>query len=192
MTSRLFATLLTVAFAMLTVRAAEKPAADENPYKNTKVGDYVTYKMSTKIAGLNLDGTVTQTVTAKTAKEATVKVVAKVAGMEAPAQEQKIDLTLPYDPTKTTNLPAGADAKVEKLKTGKESIKVAGKEYECDWATYKIKGKAGGIEIDADIKVWTAKNIPMGMAKMTMSAKIMDMNMEMTMEMTETGNTNKN
>jgi hypothetical protein len=178
---RLF-TVLLVAIAPLAARAAD----EENPYKKVKVGEFATYKMTTKVMGMTVDMTATQTVTAKDDKEATVKVVVKANGTELPPQEQKIDLTKPYDPTKAT-LPPGADAKVEKLKDGKEKLKAAGKDYECKWETYKVTGKANGVEMTGEIKVWTSKDLPLQMVKMEMTAEVAGMKVEMNMELSETG-----
>jgi len=178
---RLLAALL-VAVAPLAARAAD----EENPYKKVKVGEFATYKMTTKAAGQTVEGTVTQTVTAKDDKEATLKVTGKVNGMDIPAQEQKIDLTKPYDPTKSA-VPPGTDAKVEKLKEGKEKIKAGGKEYDCKWETYKIKAKAGGQEIEADVKAWMSKDLPLLVVKMEMTGDVMGMKMEMEMELSESG-----
>lgn len=183
---------LIAALALAAVAPTVRAADEENPYKNAKVGDYATYTMTTKVAGIDIAGTITQTVSKKDDKEATVKVTGEFEfggnKMKIPEQEQKIDLTKPYDPTKGANLPGGADAKVEKGKEGKEKIKVNGKEYDTTWTTYKVKGKAMGQEIDADVKAWTAKNVPSGMVKMTMTATIAGQKMEMTMELKETGN----
>lgn len=179
MTVRLLAPALLAGLIACTARAA-----DDNPYKNAKVGDSVTYKLAVKVAGQTLEGATTQTVTAKTDKEATVEVSGKMAGMDIPKQTQKIDLTKPYDPTSAANLPQGADAKIEKLKDGKEAVTVGGKEYkDAEWATYKMKGKAMGIDIDADFKVWTSKSVPLGMLKMEMNSMVVGQKMEMTMEM---------
>jgi hypothetical protein len=187
MTFRAFVTVLALAAVATMVRAAD----EENPYKNAKVGDYATYTMTTKVAGFSIDGTLTQTVTAKNDKEATIKVTGSVEfggkKMDIPPQEQKIDLTKPFDPTKGANLPAGTDAKIEKGKEGKEKIKVNGKEYDCTWTTYKVKAKAMGQDIDADVKSWMSKDVPAGMVKMTMNADIAGQKMEMTMELKETG-----
>lgn len=182
-----------VAALVLVITAISTRAADEeNPYKSAKVGDYATYSMTTKFGGFAIDGVITQTVTAKSDKEATIKVTGSVEfggnKKDIPAQEQKIDLTKPYDPTKGANLPGGDEVKVEKGKEGKEKIKVNGKEYSCTWTTYKVKGKAKGMDIDADVKAWMAKDVPSGMVKMTMSAMIAGQTMEMTMELKETGN----
>jgi hypothetical protein len=175
-------------FAVCLAPVALSAADDDNPYKNVKVGDFATYKMKVAVGPLSLDGTTTQTITAKTDKEAKVKVTASVNGMEAPAQEQTVDLTKPYDPTKVGQLPAGTEATVEKGKSGTEKIKAAGKEYDCTWTSYKVKAKANGMDIDADVKVWTAKDVPMGMVKMEMTASIAKMEMKMTMELSESGN----
>ncbi len=182
---RLLAAMLVVAVAPIAARAAD----EENPYKSVKVGDFATYKMKVNVGPIAIDGVTTQSVTSKTDKEAKIKVTAAVNGMEAPAQEQTIDLTKPYDPTKVGGgLPGGAEAKVEKGKEGTEKIKAAGKEFECTWTTYKVKAKANNMDIDADIKVWNSKEVPMGMVKMTMKASIAKMDMEMTMEVSEFGN----
>ena len=181
---RLIAAMLALAVAPAVVRAAE----EENPYKKVKVGDFATYKMTTTFGGNKYEGTVTQTIKAKNDKEATIEVISKVNGTELKAQETKIDLTKPYDPTKAANLPAGTDAKVEKVKEGKEKIKVGGKEYETTWTTYTVKAKAGDKDVDADVKSWMAKDVPTGMVKMTMSADIGGQKMEMTMELKEAGN----
>jgi hypothetical protein len=185
---RSFVAVLVLALAPVAARAAD----EENPYKNTKVGDFATYTMTTTVAGIAIDGTVTQTVTKKDDKEATVKVTGEIKfggnTMKIPEQEQKIDLTKPYDPTKGANLPGGAEAKVEKGKEGKEKIKVNGKEYDSVWTEYTVKAKVMNQDIDAKVKAWTAKDVPTGMVKMTMTADIGGQKMEMTMELKETGN----
>ena len=188
MTVRLLAAALTLCLAPLAARAQ-----DDNPYKNTKVGDYATYKLNMKVAGFAVAGTTTQTVSAKSEKEATIKVTGafEVGGMkmDIPEQSQTVDLTKPYDPTKVGGgFPAGTDVKVEKGKEGKEKIKVGGKEYDCTWTIYKVSGKAGEMAITADVKAWMSKELPLAMVKMEMTADVAKMKMEMTMELTETGN----
>ena len=191
MTVRLFAAVVAICCATLSIRAAD----DENPYKNAKVGDFATYKMSMKVAGFAVAGTTTQSVTAKSEKEATVKTTGSFElngmKMDIPEQSQTIDLTKPFDPTKVGGgggLPAGTDVKVEKGKEGKEKVKVNGKEYDCTWTTYTVKGKAGGQDISADVKAWMSKDLPLGMVKMEMTADVAKMKMEMTMVLTESGN----
>jgi len=181
------ARLLAAALALLCAPFAIA-AEEENPYKKTKIGDYASYKMTTKVAGLNIEGTVKQIVTAKDDKEVTIKTEGKVNGMDIPAQEQKIDLTKPFDPTKAGNLPAGTEVKVEKLKDGTEKVKVGGKEYETKWETYKMNMKAMGMEFEANMKVWQTKELNIPMVKMEMTADVMGNKMEVAMELTETGN----
>jgi hypothetical protein len=164
-------------------------ADDENPYKKAKVGDFSTYKMTTKVAGANIEGTMTQEVTAKDDKEATVRTSGKVSGTDIPPNDVKIDLTKPYDPTKATGpLPPGANVQVEKLKDGKEKIKVAGKEYDATWETYKMKVTQAGMSFEAEMKVWQSKEVAIPILKMEMNAEVQGQKMEVAMEMTETGN----
>jgi len=181
---RSFVAVLVLAVASVTARGAD----EENPYKNAKVGDYAIYTLTTKGG----EGTVTQTVTAKTDKEATVKVAIVITAngkeMKLPEQEMKVDLTKPYDPTQGANVPAGAEVKVEKDKEGKEKIKVAGKEYETTWTSYKMKVKAMGIELAGDTKVWIAKGVPMGMVKTVTTTEIFGQKTEIVTELKETGN----
>lgn len=186
MPARLVVALLVAAAAPLAARGAD----DEHPYKNVKVGDFVTYKMTMKFAGMDIEGTMTQTVTAKSDKEVTVKATGKMGGMDIPESEQKIDLTKPYDPTKAAT-PPGTDAKMEKGKDGKEKIKVGDKSYEATWTSYKMTAKAMGQEITGDIKVWTAKDVPFGMAKMESAMNFAGNEMKMVMEMTESGTAKK-
>ena len=181
MSVRTFTLALVLAVAPVAVAADE-----ENPYKKVKVGDYATYKLSGKAAGQSLEGTLTQSVAAKNDKEATLKVTSKLNGMDLPSQEQKIDLTKPYDPTKAV-LPEGTEAKIEKLKDGKEKIKAAGKEYDCVWETYKVKAKTMGMEIEADLKVWQSKDLPLLVVKLEMTAEAGGMKIDTTLELTESG-----
>lgn len=179
-------TRLLAALCLLAIVPIVSAADEENPYKKTKVGDYATYKLTTKVAGMNLEGTLTQTCTAKSDKEATIKVTGSVNGMEIPEQEQKIDLTKPYDPTKAA-VPAGTEAKVEKLKDGKEKVKVGGKEYETNWESYKVKAKANDMEVEAEVKVWMSKDVPMLVVKLEATTEVAGMKIEVGMELSESG-----
>jgi hypothetical protein len=186
---RLFVALFAIGCAPLASRAAD----EENPYKKAKVGDYAVYKMNMKAGNFTITGTTTQKVTERSDKEATVKVTGSIDinGMkqEIPEQTQKIDLTKPYDPTKVGGgLPPGVKFDVEKGKEGKEKVKVNGKEYDSNWTMYKLKGKAMGIEFNGDVKSWMSKDVPLGMVKMEMTADVANMKMEMTMELSDSGN----
>ena len=85
----------------------------------------------------------------------------------------------------------GAEAKVEKGKEGKEKLKLGDKSYETTWTTYKVTAKAMGVDVAADTKVWMTKDVPLGMAKMEMNAKVAGMEMVMTMELEKSGNDKK-
>jgi hypothetical protein len=183
MNSRFFAVALALAVAPFAVAADE-----ENPYKKSKVGDFATYKMVTKVLGMNIEGTVTQTVIAKDDKEVTVKTTGSAGDMEFQPQEQKIDLTKPFDPTKAGKLPPGTDVKVEKLKDGTDKLKIGDKEYSTKWETFKMKMKQMDVEFEAEMKVWQAKELNIPVVKMEMSADVAGNRMEVTMELTATGN----
>jgi hypothetical protein len=182
--------LLAAAFAICCAPLAARADDDDNPVKNAKVGDYATYKLSMKILGQSISGSSTQSVTAKTDKEATVKTTGSfdLGGQKTDIaeQEEKIDLTKPFDPTKIGNFPPGVMVKFEKLKEGKEKVKANGKEYDCTWTTYNLKGKANGQEFTGSVKAWTSKELPLGMVKVELTADLAKM--EMTMELAETGN----
>ena len=180
---RLIAAMLALAVAPAVVRAAE----EENPYKKVKVGDFATYKMTTTFGGNKYEGTVTQTIKAKNDKEATIEVISKVNGTELKAQEQKIDLTKPYDPAKSTSLPKESDAKVEKVKEGSEKLKIGGKELHCKWEVYKVKAMVNGEVFEGEMKVWMTKDFPLPLVKLEMQATVADKKLETTMELQDAG-----
>jgi hypothetical protein len=179
--------------ALVVAPVAARAADEENPFKSAKVGDYATYTMTTKGPGISLTGTITQKITKKTDKEATLEITSSIEAdgktIDLPVQTQTIDLTKPFDPTKGTGqLPAGTEAKVEKGKEGKEKIKVNGKEYDSTWTTYTMKAKVMEQNIEADVKAWMAKDVPTAIVKMTMTTEILGQKVEMVMELKETGN----
>ncbi len=168
-------------------------AADDNPYKNARVGDYATFKIKTEVAGLSMTGEMTQTVTKRTDKEATVQISGYITFMgnkqQIPPQEQKIDITQPYDPTKAPGqLPPGTEMKVEKGKEGKEKLMLGQKTYTCTWTEYKASTTINGMEFSFDVKVWMSQDVPMGMVKMQMTGMPGGQKMTMSMELEETGN----
>jgi hypothetical protein len=141
-----------------------------------------------KVAGSGIAGMASQSLIEKTDKEAKLKVVQTVNGMDSPPQIQTIDLTKPYDPTKGMGLPPGFEGTVKKLKDGTEKVKVAGKDYDTTWASYEVTGKIAGMDAKASIKKWTTKEIPLGLAKLEMTAEIGSQKMEVLMEAAEFGN----
>jgi hypothetical protein len=51
-----------------------------------------------------------------------------------------------------------------------------------------MKMKAGGMDIEADMKVWQTPDLTIPMVKMEMNMEVSGQKMEMQMEMTESGN----
>lgn len=173
--------------ALALVLAPVTLLAEENPYKAAEKGQWATYKMVMKLAGQELTGSVKQTVVDKSDKEVTIEAVASIFGQEQ-SQKHTIDLTKPFDPLSTTQLPPGADAKIEKAESGKESIEVGGKKHDTEWTRYKMKLSVMGQDIEGETKVWLSKAIPLGgMAKMIMKMNFMGQEMEMAMELEKSG-----
>jgi hypothetical protein len=138
----------------------------DNPYKSAKKGDWVSYKMTTSFGAFKSEGTMKQLVTDKDEKSVTLKISMHLMGMDLPAQEQKIDLTKKYDPN-TGSIPGAGNAKVEKLGSGKETVEVGGKKYECEWVKSKVTIDANGMKIESETKLWTSKSAPLsGLVKM--------------------------
>jgi hypothetical protein len=181
------AQLLTVALIVAAPIGPRKADEPVNPYQNAKVGDFATYKMTMKVAGTNVEGSMTQTVTAKDDKTVTVETTNKFGGTDVPAQKQVIDLTKPLDPASLGNVPPGAGVTATKLGDGKEKLKIGEREFETRWESYKVKMNAAGNAIDSEMKVWQAKGLAIPFVRMEMSADVGGMKMEMTMELTETG-----
>lgn len=184
MKMRLLAAVLAVAAVPFAAVAADTV---ENPYKSVKVGDTASYKMAMKFGPLAFDGTTTQTVTAKTDKEATVKTATKISGVESKDTEEKIDLTKPWDPTKSANLPAGAKATSKKLEDGEETVKAAGKEYKCKWETHQVTVEVMGQKMDMKMKVWQSKDFVLNMVKMEMTGDLSGQKMEMKLDLEDSG-----
>jgi hypothetical protein len=141
-------------------------ADDENPYRKSKVGDWVEYKMT----GTNVEGKTKMTIVAKDDKELTYEVAGTFSFMGnqtvAPIQTLKIDLTKSYDPIVSANMKANG-ATLEKAGEGKEKLKVGDKEYDTKWTRSKITTTAGGVTVVTDTKFWFCKDVPLsGMVKM--------------------------
>jgi hypothetical protein len=178
MSRRLFSLVLVLACVPMIARA------DENPYRSAKKGDWATYKTSTSFGAFKADGTMKQVVTAKDDKSLTLKISITSMGMELPAQEHKIDLTKPFDPSAAA-VPGAGNAKVEKLGSGKETLEIGGKKYECEWVKNKMTIDANGMKIETETKVWTSKSVPLG-GLVKMESKLAQGSS--TMELTGSGN----
>jgi hypothetical protein len=175
------------AFLLAAVPFAARASDEVNPYKNAKVGDFAKYAVKGKLGFLPLDGVVTQTVAAKSDAEATLKIVLTAGGVETPFPDQKIDLTKPLDPTKGFALPKFGSVKLEKLKDGKEKVKVGTKEYEAEWSTYKLKVTHKGVESEGDLKMWVSQEVPTRMVKMNLAITVDKNDVKLAAELTEFG-----
>lgn len=155
-----------VAAFLLCVVPALQAADNENPFRNTNVGDWVEYKMT----GPNMEGKTKMTVVAKDNKELTYQVAGTFSymgnEMVAPIQTQKIDLTKPYDPIVAANLKEKG-VKVEKQSEGKEKIKFGNKVYDTTWTKSKSTVNVNGVGVVSNTKMWFTKSVPLsGMVRM--------------------------
>lgn len=180
--------LLAVLAAAAPLAARGQPPAD-HPFKAAKVGDFATYALTMKFGMTEVRGVVTNTVTAATDKEVTLKVTGKMNGMDIPAVEQKIDLTQPFDPTKIGGAATAgkAEAKVESTGAGQEKVSVGGKTYATNWTTYKVKTRTAAGEVEADAKVWVGKDVPLGVARMELTSQVASMALSVKLELTDGG-----
>ena len=183
-----FHLLAAVAAALVPLAVAGQTPAD-HPLKAARVGDYATYALTQKVGTFEVKGTVTNTVKTVTDKEVTVEVTGQVSGMPIPPQTQKIDLTKPFDPAAAgvAKNAGKADAKVEKLDEGKETVTLAGKAYDTTWTTLKVTTKTAAGDVEMNIKAWVGKDVPLGLGKMEMSSTVTGMAMRMQLELTEAG-----
>jgi hypothetical protein len=177
--------VLTILVAFAAAPFASFGADDENPYKRAKVGDAATYKITLKIAQINIDGTLTYTVISKDDQKVKLKTTGTVGGGEITPQEQEIDLTKPFDPSKVPGNPVGANVKVEKTKDGSEKVKAGAKEYQCKWESFKLTANAMGMDFESTIKVWQSKDLAMPMVKMEMSGEVSGQRIDIQLELTD-------
>lgn len=145
--------------ALLCLIAAGTRAGEENPLKNAKVGDFVAYKMSTKMAGQAMDMENKRTVIKKTDTEVTMEMVTKVMENER-KQTLTYNLNEKYDPRAMGG--AKGDVTIKDLEKGEETITVAGKALKTTWTKYEITGSAGGQALNMKGKAWICPDVPLG------------------------------
>lgn len=178
---------------VLCAGAAYAEEAQENPFKNAKVGDWLKHTVKTETMGMTQESAMLMTVKAKTAEEATVTIEAEAMGQKMPPQEQKIPLNEPYDFTKLPAQAAAVGITAKVLGQGEETISVGGKTYACHWVESSLEGKVmGGMPIKGKSKVWICKDVPLsGMVKMVNESEMQmngqPMKTSMTMEIAGTG-----
>lgn len=138
------------------VAAQEKKEANENMYREAKLGDWTEFKSK--------DVLNKQTVIAKTDESLTIRIDQTVAGKASEPIEYKVDLKKPFPP------PSEADdaysTKTEVLEKGKETLTVAGQKLECEWKKIKTTITTKSFVKDTDkvylSKVWHCKEVPLG------------------------------
>ena len=145
-----------------------RSADEENPYKNAKVGDYATYKMTMKVAGLDIAGTSTQKRHRQVREgshrqdDRRDRVHGEQDGDPRPGAEDRPDQAVRPDEGRRRRCRPGTDAKVEKGKEGKEKIKVGGKEYDAPGRFTRSRARPASQDITADVKAWMSKELPAG------------------------------
>ncbi|HEV3440765.1 MAG TPA: hypothetical protein VG122_25655 [Gemmata sp.] len=146
--------------------SAAHAADEENPFKKSKVGDWVEYKMT----GTGFEGKTKMTIVTKDDKEVTYEIAATISfmgkEMTAPVQKQTVDLTKPYDAIAAGNV-AAKGVKIENVDDGKEKLKIGEKEYDTKWTKTKTTATVGDMTIVGEYKMWFSKDVPVsGLVKM--------------------------
>ena len=179
---------VTAAALLIVIPAALSAAEPENPFKKAEKGQWVSYKLTAKAMGMDFNGSIKQTVTDKDDKTVNLEIAASFMGNDFPAQTVKVDLTKPFNPLAAGGTPPGTETKLEKTDSGKETIEVGGKKYECEWTKYKVTGSANGADLTGESKVWLTKDIPIsGMLKMQSKIKFGEVEFESTMQHDKSG-----
>ncbi len=169
-------------FATVLVFASLTRAADDNPFRSSKVGDWVEYKLVTKTSqDFVVEATQKMTLTAKTEKIATVTVVTTIKDSIS-THDLRIDLTKPFEVTQSP-LPEPkpkTEITTEIVKQGMEKIMAASKEFSCTFTVTKVSGKVNKVLFENEVKVWVSKSVPLaGMVKLEMKASFAQMSMEL-------------
>ncbi len=145
--------------ALVLVASVSFAAEGDNPFKAAKVGDWVSYSTTSKMAGMEMQMEMKQTVTKKTEEEATIEVNTKVHGQDI-KNSFTVKLNEKYDPRKMQV--SGAEVEVKELGSGEEEIDVNGKKLKTKWSQYETTGKANGQPFNSKGKSWTSTEVPLG------------------------------
>lgn len=158
------ATAVVLSALCLTVLSLAARAADENPLKNAKVGDWVEYAMTSEAMGQKMEMQTKQSVVAKDEVFVTLRTETTMMGQAMPAQDVKIALNKPYEPfAQDPNL---TDAKVTPLGEGDETISVGGKSYACRWTKAKVVATKPQA-MEGTSRTWVCRDVPVnGLVRM--------------------------
>ncbi len=123
---------------------------DDRPLMRVKIGDYVTSKISGVVSA-----SMTMEVVEATDKDVTIRYSVIINGKS----EKPMEVTLPRNLKVDHISDKQANGyKISNLQDGKETLKVNGKEYRCDWKSFY--GKRESTKNDAEFKLWTSKDVP--------------------------------
>ena len=134
-------------------------AAEENPLKNAKVGDFVSYKVTTNMGATAMQMEMKQTVVNKTETEVTMEVATKVMGQEM-KQTHTFKLNEKYDPR--APMQGKGDATFKELDKGEETITVGGKTMKTSWTSFETSYSAGANKVTTKGKAWVCPDVPLG------------------------------
>jgi hypothetical protein len=165
---------IVASLAPLTAPGQEKI---DNPLKNAKLGDFADYKVTLKADGRISEVIMKKKVIAKSDTEVTLNITASEMGKSRSPEEEKVDLTKPYNPLGVM----GRAHKFEKTGEGKEKLKIGDKTYDCNWITGKQDRPEAPVGVP-DVKVWYSQSVPvMGIVKVEFKTIFV-------MELTDSGN----
>jgi hypothetical protein len=155
------------------------PAVAKNPWGSFKVGSYETMKMTTttEVAGnkSNTSMEIKMTLTGLTADKATVESATTMMG-----NTNKTSIDIPLAATQTTTPPPTGSAPSANVKSGTETLTIAGKSLSCKWT--ETESEAGGNK--TVVKVWMSEEVP-GFVVKTVTTTKGTMTSEMVGEVTD-------
>jgi hypothetical protein len=153
----------------------------EQPLKRTKVGDFAVFKGQ----GFQANTVMRQEVMAISGQDVSIRTTMFENGIEKSMDDRKFKIDHVFDPA--TNAKARGDTVVDAGKS-QETLKVNGKEYECECRWYSVKFAAKDKEEIAETRIWISLSAPIyGKVKheTIVRGQVVD-----SMELTETGSTN--
>jgi hypothetical protein len=158
------------------VRAADV----DNHWKNSKVGDWVEYKMT----GTGISGKTKMTITAKDDKEVAYEIESSFTAngieMKGPVQKATVDLTKDYDAIAAANQQS-KNLKIETIGEGKEKLKFGEKEYDTKWTKSKATSTFNGVAMESEYKMWFCKDVPVsGLVRMETTVGTFTSTLELT------------
>ena len=128
-----------------------KPAVAKNPWGSFKVGSYEVTKMTTAVAGTNMSTETKMTLVALTADKATVETAVTTMG-----NTTKTNVDIPLTASQAPTTPAQGNAPNASVKTGNETLTIAGKSLNCKWT--ETESEMNGNKVNA--KVWMSEEVP--------------------------------